>query len=415
MNIISAGTADAFDPLIDVTELVENRYVKEVDQQKIVTSAINGMLSELDPYSEYIPPQNEKDFNRQTSGNFTGIGIGLDLKDGLITIITPLEDSPAKRAGLKHGDVIVEIEGNSTQDWNIAKAIKEMDGPEGREIAMKIVRGEGELLSFNIKREQIQMHSVRGWYKDSSDKWQYQLDDNGIGYMRISQFIDSTLDDFNKEINSLLNNDMKALILDLRSNPGGLMFSATGIIDRLLAQGVILSTKGQHSKEEIIYAQAQDTLPEFHMVVLIDQMSASASEIVAGALRDHKRATVIGKRSWGKGSVQRTFKLPNDRGILKLTTDYYYLPGGSCVHRLPDAQIWGVEPDIDIELDLDKAQELTSILTKLTQPFNRSEDDNSIDIATLANELLQADTQLNAAYEKCLDLIKTEPGMKMIN
>lgn len=414
INIINAGTSDAFDPLVDVTDLVEKRYVKTIDQDVIISNAINGMLSELDPYSEYIPPAYEKDFNRQTSGNFTGIGISVDLKDEMIVIITPLEDSPAKRAGLKHGDVIVEINGKSTQGWNIARATKEMEGQEGEELSLKIMRGEGELLTFAIKREQIQMHSVRGWYKDENDKWNYQFGQPGIGYVRITQFIDTTLDDFNREVEALLKNNMKAMILDLRSNPGGLMLSATGIIDRLIAQGVILTTRGEHSTEEVIYAGADGTLPEFHLVVLIDQMSASASEIVSGALRDHKRATVIGKRSWGKGSVQRTFELPNNRGLVKLTTDYYYLPGGTCVHRLPNATSWGVEPDIEVELNLDKAQELTTMLGKLTQPFNRTEEDKAKTTTTLADELLTLDSQLKVAYEKCLELIKTEPGMQMI-
>ncbi len=409
INIISASTADAFDPMIDVTDLVERRYVKPVEQNALIADAINGMLSELDPYSEYIPPQYEREFNLQTSGNFTGIGISVDQKDDMIVIITPLEDSPAKKAGLKHGDIIVEINGKSTQNWNIAKATKEMEGVEGQELSLKVLRGEGELKSFKIKREKIQMHSVRGWRKDSEDNWDYTLDAAGnIGYIRISQFIDSTLDDFNKHITELLDNDMKGLILDLRSNPGGLMYSATGIIDRLIAQGKILSTKGEHSEEQIIYASADDTLPDFHMIVLIDQMSASASEIVSGALRDHKRATVIGKRSWGKGSVQRTFKLPNDRGMVKLTTDYYYLPNGTCVHRLPDAKSWGVEPDIEVSFDMSKGEELAELLKKITVAEN-TEGKNQT-----ARELLKLDNQLKAAYDKCVELIKTEPGMQAI-
>ncbi len=422
INIINASTPDAFDPLVDVTDLVEKRYVKQVEEGKIITDAINGMLSELDPYSEYIPPAREKEFNMQTSGNFTGIGISIDQKDDAIVIITPLEQSPARKAGIKSGDVIVEIDDKSTQDWNVARAVKEMEGPEGAELKLQIYRGStGELKTFNIKREKIQMHSVRGWRLDENGEWDYHLDKaNGIGYLRISQFIDSTLDDFNKIMAELLDTEMKALILDLRSNPGGLMYSATGIIDRLIPQGVILKTRGENSPEQVHNAKADNTLPEFHMVVLIDQISASASEIVAGALRDHKRATVIGVRSWGKGSVQRTFKLPGNRGIVKLTTDYYYLPNGNCVHRLEGAETWGVEPDIKVEFNADNYQKMAELMNFLHGRENgeKSEEKKhqheNETTAELCSQLLQLDNQLNAAVDQCRELIKTEPGLQPI-
>ena len=419
INFINASTPDAFDPLVDVTDLVEKRYVSKVEQDKIITDAINGMLSELDPYSEYIPPEREKEFNLQTSGNFTGIGISIDQKEDSIVIITPLEESPAKKAGIKPGDVIVEIDDKSTQEWNVARAVKEMEGPEGAELKLKVYRGKtGELKTFSIKREKIQMHSVRGWRLDENGDWDYHIDrDKGIGYMRISQFIDSTLDDFNKTISELLDSDMKALILDLRSNPGGLMYAATGIIDRLIPQGVILKTRGENSPEQTVNAKADNTLPSFHMVVLIDQISASASEIVSGALRDHKRAVVMGERSWGKGSVQRTFKLPGNRGVVKLTTDYYYLPNGNCVHRLDGAETWGVEPDIKVAFESDNYKQLSELMTVLHgRELAEKTDSESADAeeSVLCEKLLALDNQLGAAVDKCLELIKTEPGMQPI-
>ena len=419
INIINASTPDAFDPLVDVTDLVERRYVKQVEEDKIIADAINGMLSQLDPYSEYIPPQYEKEFNRQTSGNFTGIGISIDQKDDAIVIITPLEQSPAKKAGIESGDVIVEIDDKSTQDWNVARAVKEMEGPEGADLKLKVYRSStGDLKTYTIKREKIQMHSVRGWRLDPSGEWDYMLDPaNGIGYMRISQFIESTYEDFDKVVTDLLDTEMKALILDLRSNPGGLMFSATSIIDRLIPQGVILKTRGENSPEQVHNAKADNTLPSFHMVVLIDQISASASEIVAGALRDHKRAVVVGQRSWGKGSVQRTFKLSGNRGVVKLTTDYYYLPSGTCVHKLEGAETWGVDPDIKVEFNSDNYKQLSKLMNVLHGRSAENEGDDQFVNQTsqqLSQDLIGLDNQLEAAVNECRELIKTEPGLQPV-
>ncbi|MCG8527831.1 MAG: S41 family peptidase, partial [Opitutales bacterium] len=324
-----------------------------------------------------------------------------------------------KKAGIKPDDVIVEVDDKSTQDWNVARAVKEMEGPEGAELKLKVYRrSTGELKTFTIKREKIQMHSIRGWRLDVDGNWDYYIDSsNHIGYMRISQFIDSTLDDFNKIVGEMLDTEIKALILDLRGNPGGLMFTATGIIDRLIPQGVILKTRGENSPEQTHNATADNTLPNFHLVVLIDKISASASEIVSGALRDHKRAIVIGERSWGKGSVQRTFKLSGNRGVVKLTTDYYYLPNGSCIHKLDGAETWGVEPDIEVEFDGENYKQLGDLMLKLQGRGDNGETDSNTaeDPAELCKQLLELDNQLKAAVDKCLELIKIEPGLQPLD
>jgi carboxyl-terminal processing protease len=254
-------------------------------------------------------------------------------------------------------------------------------------------------------------------------QWDYLLDDQaGLGYIRITQFGSDTLEHFDQAVKDLRQHGMQALVLDLRSNPGGLMSEAVGMVDRLIDHGVIVSTRGAPSEEAIQYAQASGTYPHFHLVVLINLGSASASEIVAGALQDHDRAVIVGERSWGKGSVQRLFHLYNSEAALKLTTDYYYLPKGRCVHKRKGAESWGVEPDVAVAMDADSVETLRELSREFMknpligrqrdETSSEQEDIKSLETkdkemkSQLAERLLKGDRQLDQAVKQCRGLLR---------
>ncbi|MBN1437273.1 MAG: S41 family peptidase [Sedimentisphaerales bacterium] len=422
---------DLFDPLVDVCELIHRYYVTETDDEELISAAINGMLHQLDPYSEYVPPSAVSEFQMRTSGVYEGIGVGIDIQNGQLVVISPFEDSPAYRAGIRAGDIILEVQGQSTKDWSSTQAMQEMTGPAGSEVTLTIRHPDGTEHELVITRGQIQVPTVRGWRRNSIDaQWDYMLDpDAGIGYLRLTQFNEDSLDFFDRAVLQMKDQNMQAMILDLRSNPGGLMSTAVAIIDRLIDHGVIVSTRGAHSPEQVQNAQAEGTYWRFHLVVLIDQGSASASEIVAGSLQDHGRAVIVGQRSWGKGSVQRVIHLPDSGAALKLTTDYYYLPNGRCVHRLPHAEMWGVEPDIEEALERENAEDLRLLMDQLiVEPLTEIERravetaDNPPSVEELSaadntrrteqyEQLMQLDNQLDQAVKQCRGLLRAHPTL----
>lgn len=425
-----------FDPLIDVTDLVHKYYVTEVEEEELVSGAINGMLHELDPYSEYIPPGELEEFNEQTSGRYEGIGIGIDIANGFLIVISPFEHSPAYQAGVRAGDIILEVNGKSTKGWSATRAVKEIKGPAGTQVKIKVLHEEGTEEVLKITRRQIHVPTLRGWRRiGENDTWDYILDEDlDIGYIRITQFSGETAPDFIRLVEQLRKDGMQALIMDLRLNPGGLMTAATEIVDSFINQGTIVSTRGVHTREEVIKATSNHTFPRFHLVVLIDQGSASASEIVAGALQDHDRAVIVGTRSWGKGSVQRLFRLPDSGAALKLTTDYYYLPNGRCVHRKEGAESWGVMPDVEEKLNPDNLITLRNLLQELsgihrsdedvpdeTAPEDTTQQQPPADTADIAlsrqdylERLLTLDNQLAQAVKQCKGLMRTQPDLKTL-
>lgn len=415
-----------FDPLIDVTDLIQKHYVIEVDDTKIAAAAINGMLHELDPYSEYIPAAELTDYQKRTSGSYEGIGIVIDIKEGRLTVISPFEDSPAYNAGILPGDIITEVDGQSTKNWSATRAIKALTGPAGQKVKIKVRHRNGDDETISIIRRRIHVPTLRGWRRNTIDgAWDYMLDQNNkVAYLRLTQFTTDTVEEFDQVMSTLRDQQINALIIDLRNNPGGIMSAAVDLADRMLDQGVIVTTRGAHSPTQTKYAKAQGTYPRFHLVVLINRGSASAAEIVAGALQDHNRAVIVGERSWGKGSVQRFIRLPDSGAAVKLTTDYYYLPKGRCVHRIPGSDIWGVEPDIEEKLDPDKIEKLRDLLaTLVTSPAqeNQQKDYSPPDTAqdaktkeTLAAKLLQLDSQLDQALKQCKGLIRTRPTLQAI-
>jgi carboxyl-terminal processing protease len=318
-----------------VLNLVQQYYVEDVDTKKLIYGGIKGMLRELDPHTNFLPPDIYKEFETETSGEFGGIGIEITVQNGVLTVISPIEDTPAWKAGIKAGDKIVEIDGVSTKGFSLVEAAQKMKGKKGVKIRMGIFRdGFDKTREFVIERGTVKIKSVK--YVDL---------DEGYGYIRLTSFIENSAQDLEKAIKAHEKKykDTKGLIIDLRRNPGGLLDQAIQISDLFLEQGTIVSTMGRNQKEkEVVFAKKANGLKNFPVIVLVDQYSASASEILAGALQDNKRALIMGQRTFGKGSVQSVVKLGDGSG-LKLTVGRYYTPSGKSI------QAYGIVPDIELE------------------------------------------------------------------
>ncbi len=348
INVIEAGTI--IDRIIET-----NEQTLKLPPEVLFHEMAEGLTSTLDDFSSVIWPQERETFSRSTQGNFSGIGVQISRRDGRLLVVSPLENTPAMRAGLKAGDIIAEVEGTNTDTWSLNRAVQEITGPRGTQVKLSIERpGEPDLIAYAITRDKIEIESIRGWTHKPEGGWDYWIDpDNRIGYIRLSQFIPQTADDLDAAIEQMQEDgQINGLILDLRFNPGGLLSSAIDVSDRFIIEGPIVSTvdgNGNHSAPT--KAHRLRTYPNFPMTVLINQGSASASEIVSGALQDYQRATIIGSRSFGKGSVQDLFPLTgNGAAYLKLTTQYYMLPLKRIIHRQPDATEWGIEPDLEVTM-----------------------------------------------------------------
>ena len=317
----------------EVLEKINKEYVDEVDQSKSMDSAINGLLQSLDPYSAYMSPESFKNMQTETSGEFGGLGIEVGMEVGVVKVISPIDNTPASRAGLKPGDYIVKINNIQVQGKSLMEAVDLMRGPVGSNIVINVRRrGIKKTLIFDITREIIQVQSVKS-----------ELINNNIGYIRLTSFNENSSEQIKKKINNLnKNKDLKGYILDLRNNPGGLLSQAIKISDFFLNNGEIVSTKSrQVSENRKWFAKKGDIIDGKTLIVLINYGSASASEIVAGALKDHKRAIILGENSYGKGSVQSIIPLKN-RGAIRLTIAKYYLPSGKSISEV------GVTPDIEV-------------------------------------------------------------------
>ena len=322
----------------EVLEKINEEYVDEIDQSESMDAAINGLLQSLDPYSGYMSPKTFDEMQTDTSGKFGGLGIEVTMEAGVVKVISPIDDTPASRAGIKAGDYIVKIENTQVQGKSLSEAVDLMRGPVGSSIELTVRRsGEKKALIFNVTREIIEVKSVK-----------VDILKKNIGYLRLTSFNENSAEQIEKEIKKLENkNELKGYILDLRNNPGGLLSQAIKISDFFLEDGEIVSTKGRRSSENRKwFAKKGDITDGKTLIVLINYGSASASEIVAGALKDHKRAILLGANSYGKGSVQSIIPLKN-KGAIRLTVAKYYLPSGKSISEV------GVSPDIEIEEDLD--------------------------------------------------------------
>ena len=317
----------------EVLNKINNEYVEEIDQSEVMDAAIDGVLQSLDPYSSYMSPEMLLNMQTETSGEFGGLGIEVGMEAGVVKVISPIDDTPASRAGVKAGDYIVKIDNIQVQGKSLSEAVELMRGPVGTSIEITVRRkGAKKALIFNIKREIIKIQSVKS-----------EILEDKVGYLKLNAFNENSSDQFKKKLKEIKKNkNVKSYILDLRNNPGGLLTQAIKISDFFLDEGEIVSTKSRNKLEnKKFFAKKGDIIDGKTLIVLINYGSASASEIVAGALKDHKRAIILGETSYGKGSVQSIIPLKN-KGAIRLTISKYYLPSGESISEV------GVEPDIEV-------------------------------------------------------------------
>jgi carboxyl-terminal processing protease len=339
-----AAVADTYHQLNlfgDVFERVRADYVEKPDDSKLIESAINGMLTGLDPHSSYMDPKSFRDMQVETSGEFGGLGIEVTMEDGLIKVVAPIDETPAAKAGILANDLIVKLDDDQVQGMTLNQAVEKMRGPVNTKVKLTIMRkGQDKPIEVSLTREVIRVRSVRA-----------QVEGDDVGYIRMTQFTEQTTDGLKKaftDIAAKVSSDkLKGYILDLRNNPGGLLDQAISVSSAFIQRGEIVSTRGRNAEEtQRFTAHGGDLTKGKPLIVLINGGSASASEIVAGALQDQKRATILGTRSFGKGSVQTIIPLGSDNGALRLTTARYFTPSGRSI------QAKGIVPDIEVLQDL---------------------------------------------------------------
>ncbi len=342
LNPVVAAENDVYkkiDLFGEVLEKINKEYVEEINQSESMDAAIDGLLQSLDPYSAYMSPEILNEMQTETSGEFGGLGIEVNMESGVVKVISPIDDTPASRAGIKAGDYIIKIDDIQVQGKSLSEAVDLMRGPVGSSIILTVRRiGKKKALTFEIEREIIQIKSVKA-----------DLLKNNVGYLRLTSFNENSGDQIREQIREFEKNEnINSYILDLRNNPGGLLSQAIRISDFFLDNGEIVSTKSRKASENRKwFAKKGDLIGGKTLVVLINYGSASASEIVAGALQDHKRAIILGENSYGKGSVQSIIPLKN-KGAIRLTVAKYYLPSGKSISEV------GVSPDIEINEDTDE-------------------------------------------------------------
>lgn len=359
-----------FDPLVDIYALINNRFYKDTDAKKLQEGAIKGMIESLDdPYTEFIPPADAGEFDKNIRGEFVGIGAQVQNEDDFIKIVSPLEDSPAYKAGIEADDLIVAVNGLTTYKQAVDQVVDKLTGEPGSEVTITIERAgaampagakpasvpdaQGEApgpkpghirFDMTIVRQRIITSTVKGIHR-VGDQWTYFIDpESKIAYIRVTQFTGGTIPELEKACRELVDQGLTGMILDLRFNGGGALVAAIQMADLFLKEGLIVSTRGRAVEEEKVFARDDATLPDFPLVVVVNRGSASASEVTSGALLDNERAIVLGERTFGKGIVQNIHRLPLGAGQLKITEQYYYLPSGRCIQRSDDSAEWGVDP-----------------------------------------------------------------------
>lgn len=387
-----------------VLDMVESSYVEPVTRKELIDNSIKGMIEELDPHSTFLTPDDYKNMQEQTSGKFSGIGIEISMDQGRLMVVAPIEDTPADKAGLLAGDIILEIDGESTQDMSLMDAVKRIRGEKGTPISLLVLhKSDNKPVEVTIVRGTIPVHSVKT-----------QSLEDGYLYLRLTGFKDSTTKDMRKEIKEYQKkHTLKGVVLDLRNNPGGLLGQAVSVADTFIEDGTLVYIQGKSVRSrKDFYAKKNSNEIKVPIVALINAGSASASEIVAGALQDHKRGLVVGEPSFGKGSVQTIIPMADGSGI-KLTTALYYTPNGRSI------QAEGIEPDILVPFVMPPSDEDRSIRDRMTvreKDLSRhlengdKADKGTDEDAEKAKERLERDNQLRMA----LELVKSLPKIREI-
>lgn len=351
---------ELFKLFADTVDQIERNYVKPVDRRELIEAAIRGLTTELDPYSNYIPPSDIEHFRSSIDSEFGGIGIQVTTEHGQLTVISPLVGTPAYKGGLLAGDVITTIEDESTEGITLDEAVRRMKGKIGTEVTLTVRHSDGEEETVTLKRELIRIETVLGDIRDEHDEWLYLLDEEErLGYVRLSAFSRHTARELRQALEKLQSLDCQGLVIDLRFNPGGLLSAAVEVSDMFVSSGIIVSTEGRNTPKRVWKAHQAGTYDGLPMAVLVNGYSASASEILAACLQDHGRAVVVGERTWGKGSVQNVVELEEGKSALKLTTASYQRPSGKNIHRFYGANSddeWGVHPDEGFLVDWDGKQ-----------------------------------------------------------
>jgi carboxyl-terminal processing protease len=383
--------------------LKANNDTLKMPQEVLAYEFTSGALGQLDPFSTVIWPADVPEFLKSTQQEFTGVGIQITSDDdGFLKVLTPIPDSPAMKAGIQSNDLITHINGKSAKGVSTTLAVKHITGQRGTRVKLTIKSPDGAVRDVELVRDVIKVASVKGWSTLPGGSWDYLVDhDNGIGYVRLTNFGKDTSRELADALQQIKSVGGRAVILDLRNNPGGLLTAATEVVDKFIEGGTIVSTKSlrEGSPSPASKATATPDDVDLPMVVLINQYSASASEIVSGALKDHDRALLVGERTFGKGSVQQLFGLNNNAALLKLTTSHYYLPSGRCIHREEDSSEWGVDPDIVVDV----TPEQMRAMSKLRQDLDVLRDREEIKAApttqpqVVGDQLLHSDPQLGAA------------------
>jgi carboxyl-terminal processing protease len=406
---VLAGTEEAYkniEVLSEVLHKIERNHVEDADPKALIYGAIKGMVGTLDPHSFFMGPDEYKELIMETKGSFTGVGVEITVRDNVLTVVSPIEGTPAFRAGIKAGDQIIKIDDKLTKDFTIMDAVKFIRGPKGTKVQLTIKRKDTEKpLDFTITRDVIPIKSVRSLSLPFD-----------IGYVRIRNFQGNTSQELSQALKEIEDNKgLKGFILDLRNNPGGLFTQALSVADAFLDSGVIVSIKGRDEKEEKMYADKDVSLRGYPMIVMINEGSASASEIVAGALQDNKRALTLGTTTFGKGSVQTLFSLSDGSG-LRLTTALYYTPSGRSI------QASGITPDIEVAYipPVEEPKVIGSLVIREEdleghieqesgEPTEEDQGESLSDEGSRIQQLLEDDNQLNRAIQiiKSWDLFST--------